>query len=342
MIDKRGRQVKPYHAPRCGIPLVRLGRPGTLGAFDLSHEIAMHRLFNLLTLAALAALALVLLPHGASAEPTRVLWFLGTPDYPGEYSARERRAMARYIDNFGSGTDFTTTFVRSTRRGALAAEIDKAAYDILVLDVATTSNVFGSSDLTALKGHYARGHRGLMLDGSLGIRNMVGRALTRFPGPDDALGKLLVNQMTALAQAGGGILIGTDHDQWQRSANSALGALLPGAEFKGSTNPSTDGVFLGTPLLQGIADVVPVSVLRHWESVPNQGEAPVGAFTDFEGQPVTLWSLVETADKPGGGRKRPYISASFDPGDAEYDIDSEVAPEPKLPDNMPTRKGPTR
>lgn len=303
----------------------------------------MTRFTNLL---ALLLLCLSLpLPTWAQSDPAKVLWFLGTPDYPGEYTSRDRRAMASYLSDFEDGRVFETTFVRSTRRGALAAELDKAAFDVIVLDVATTSNVFGSSDLAALKAHYQNGRTGLMLDGSLGIRNMVRSALTRFPGPDEALGKLLVNQIDALRRAGGGILIGTDHNQWQRSANAALAALLPGATFSGSTDPSTDGVFLGKVLLGGAATVVPVSVLRHWESVPNQGEAPVGAFSDFLGQPVTLYSLVETADKPGGGRKRPYISASFDPGSETYNIDSEVAPEPQappLPDNMPTRKGPPR
>lgn len=302
----------------------------------------MKRLTNLFAL--LLCLFAPLATH-AQAEPARVLWFLGTPDYPGEYTARDRRAMATYLTEFEAGSVFDATFVRSTRRGALAAELEKANFDVVVLDLATTSNIFGSSDLAALKAHYQNGHRGLMLDGSLGIRNMVRSALTRFPGPDEALGKLLVNQIDALRQAGGGILIGTDHNQWQRSANAALAALLPGAAFSGSTDPSTDGLFLGKVLLGGAATVVPVSVLRHWESVPNQGEAPVGDFSDFLGQSVTLYSLVETADKPGGGRKRPYISASFDPGSETYNIDSEVAPEPQappLPDNMPTRKGPAR
>jgi hypothetical protein len=285
------------------------------------------------------------MPRGALAEPARVLWFLGTPDYPGEYSARDRRAMADYIGAFDGGARFEVSFTRSTQRGGLARAIGEGAFDVIVLDLATTSNIFGSADLDALKGHYQGGHRALMLDGSLGIRNMQGRPLTRFPGPEEALGKLLVNQIDALHRAGGGVLIGTDHTQWQRSANAALGALLPGAAFSGSTDPSTDGVFLGKVLLGGAAEVVPVSVLRHWEAVPNQGEAPVGPFTDFLGAPVTLYSLVETADKPGGGRKRPYISASFDPGSERYDIDSEVAPEPEkpaLPENMPTRKGPPR
>ena len=103
--------------------------------------------------------------------------------------------------------------------------------------------------------------------------------------------------------------------------------------------------FIGQTLLGQTVPVRAIDILNHWQSIPSQGEAPVGTFTDFTGQPVTLYTLVETADKPGGGAKKPYISASFDPGSAKTAIDSETAfaPEPeapRLPDNMPTRQGP--
>jgi hypothetical protein len=183
-----------------------------------------------------------------------------------------------------------------------------------------------------------------MLDGSFGIRSMriPGTPQVDFPGAENSSAALLANQVSAIARAGGGVLIGSDHDGWQVGANAALRALVPDARFRGTTNPSTDGQFLGDLLLTGVLPVKPIVLLRHWESVPNQGEAPVGGFTDFAGAPVQLYALVEAADKPGGGRKRPYISASFDPGNKRFDIDSELAPEPEIPNNMPTRKGPPR
>lgn len=84
--------------------------------------------------------------------------------------------------------------------------------------------------------------------------------------------------------------------------------------------------------------VIARDILRHWEAVPSQGEAPVGEFVDFMGRPVTLYSLVETADQPGGGRKRPYISASIFPGSGRTAIDSD---EPAF-ENLPTHKGPSK
>ncbi|MEM6897530.1 MAG: hypothetical protein AAF576_09115, partial [Pseudomonadota bacterium] len=185
--------------------------------------------------------------------------------------------------------------------------------------------------------HYASGKRQLMLDGSFWIRNMRTRDRTRFPGPGESMAGILVNQVAALAEAGGGILIGVDHGEWQRNGNIAMQALVPGARFRGVTNPSTDGDFIGDVLLGRRASVTARDVLRHWEAVPNQGEAPVGTFTDFMGQPIELFSLVETADKPGGGRKRPYISSTIFPGEGTTDIDST---EPMF-SNLPTHKSGT-
>jgi len=49
-----------------------------------------------------------------------------------------------------------------------------------------------------------------MLDGSLLIRSIEYNPQTNFPGPNNALGNLTVNQVYELATRGGGILIGTD------------------------------------------------------------------------------------------------------------------------------------
>jgi hypothetical protein len=215
-----------------------------------------------------------------------------------------------------------------------------------VLDVTTRRSTFGPADLEALRSHYASGRRALMLDGSLWIRSTAENRTTRFPGVNGATGDLTVNQIQALADAGGGILIGTDHDDFQVGANVALEAIVPGARFSGTTNPSTDGDFIGRTLLGHAVTLRAIDILEHWQSIPTQGESPVGSFTDFTGNAIRLHALVETADKPGGGVKRPYVSASFDPGSQRTAIDAnetafEDAPEePPLPPDMPTRKGP--
>ncbi|MCV6593886.1 MAG: hypothetical protein OIF48_13100 [Silicimonas sp.] len=270
----------------------------------------------------------------AEAQPTRVLWWNGTRDEPPNMYARDRQTMADYIGAYQGGQVFDVTMRSSLRGGDLAQALSSAPFDIVILDVVTRRRYMNAQDLTALKNFYASGKTGLMLDGSIWIRNFKKFPVTTFPGENGSVAGLLINQMFVLAEAGGGIFIGADHDTYQVGANQALQALVPGAKFSGSTNPSSDGQFIGNALLGKRVPITARDILRHWEAVPNQGEAPVGEFTDFLGHPVTLYSLVETADKPGGGRKRPYISASVFPGAGQTDIDSD---EPVF-DNLPTHK----
>ncbi len=287
-------------------------------------------------------LGVILAPLQAQTQqPVRILWWDGSPTYDGATNARDRAAMALYIDGFGGGERFAVTFQSTTRPGALAQQMQRGPYDILVMDVTTTTASFTQSDLAALQQHYQSGRNALMLDGTLWVRNARPGPMTVFPGPNGASAALLMNQIQALVDAGGGILIGTDHREFQAGANQLLRALVPGARFSGRTNPSRDGAFLGNTLLRSAVPVAPIDILRHWEEVPSQAQVPVGQFQDFLGNPVTLYALVETSDKPGGRTKRPYISASFAPGDGRTAIDSNAAPEAlpeEEPDRMPTRK----
>lgn len=273
-------------------------------------------------------------PAAAQHQAKKVLWFNGMPDFKPEVVNRHRQDMARYVGKFRDGKAFEVTFKRRLRGGGLAAELNAAQYDVVVLDLANRRVRLNAADVKALQNFYASGRDKLMLDGSFAIRNIRHNPTTKFPGVNGSSGSLLINQIYALADNGGGVLIGTDHNDWQSNANKALQGLVPQARFRGTTNPSTDGDFIGTLLLSSRVTVAARDILRHWESVPNQGEAPVGEFTDFSGRPITLYSLVETADKPGGGRKRPYISMNFFPGDRRIPIDSEEQDF----ENLPTHK----
>lgn len=270
----------------------------------------------------------------AQKQVARVLWWNGMPDYPPQMYGTQREEMARYVDNFGGGQVFSVMYRANQRGGALAREIGSGQYDILVLDITTSRANLNGADTSALQQFYASGRSALMLDGSFWIRNTLIDARTQFPGENGGTAGLLINQLSVLAEAGGGILIGADHNAWQPGANKALQALIPGARFTGTTNPSTDGAFIGNALLAKRVPVTARDILRHWEAVPNQGEAPVGQFQDFMGRTVTLYSLVETSDKPGGKRKRPYISASVFPGEGQTAIDSDQS----AIDNIPTHK----
>ena len=139
-------------------------------------------------------------------EPVRVLWWDGSPTYDGATNAQDRAALALYVDGFGGGAQFAVTFQSTTRAGALAQQMTRGPYDILVLDVTTTSANFTNADLAAVQQHYQSGRNALMLDGTLWVRNARPGPLTVFPGPNGASAALLMNQMQALVNAGGGIL----------------------------------------------------------------------------------------------------------------------------------------
>ncbi|WP_227268344.1 hypothetical protein [Roseobacter weihaiensis] len=291
-----------------------------------------------MTIRFLAALSFVwcgLLSDAALAEPMRVLWWDVTVNDPGNEPAL-RREMAEYLGRLDEGGRYSVVYKYEPRRGAFARHMATTpGYQLIVLTAANRDRIFNDDDLAAFQSFYASGSKALMLDGTLPIRNVSARRLTQWPGVNNSSANLLENQLDALRQAGGGLLIGTDHNIFQVPANTVLAAILPQAQFSRSTDPSRDGAFFGDLLLAGREPVKPLDILRHWETIPNQGQAPVGRFVDFTGQPVTLYALVEASDKPGGGERRPYISATIDPGTERFDIASDVTPEI---DRMPTRK----
>lgn len=271
---------------------------------------------------AFAMLVLGAMPGAAQKDARRVLWFNAMPDMGRELTSGHRKKMADYVNAYGGGTVFDVTYLRNTARGALSQALAAGSYDILILDITVKQSKISPADVASLQQFYGSGRRALLLDGSFAIRSLTHNPATNFPGVNRSSAGLLINQIFALSDEGGGILIGADHDIWQPMANAALAALVPGAAFRGSTNPSTEGEFIGSSLLASRVMVTARDLLQHWESVPNQGEAPVGEFLDFLGRPIVLHALVEVADKPGRGRRRPYISASFAPGQERIPVDS--------------------
>lgn len=288
-------------------------------------------------LAAFMAVPLLLfcLGSGVMAEPMRVLWWDVSLNEP-RNKPDNRQQMARYLEAYKGGTRFDVEYRFEPRRGAFARHVAaNPGYRIIVVTAANNNLVFNGDDTEAFRAFYASGKRTLMLDGTLGIRNSDVRALTKWPGAGNSSANMLVNQLEAIRQTGGGLLIGTDHGKFQRSANAIVSALVPQARFTRITNPSRDGQFFGELLLAHSEAVKPLDMLRHWEAIPNQGQAPSGSFVDFMGQPVTLYTLVEASDKPGGGPRRSYITATIDPGGKRFDIAEDVLP---VIDRMPTRK----
>lgn len=284
---------------------------------------------------ALTVLLTITMASAATAQPMRVLWWDVSLNESRNKPAN-RQTMARFLSRQDGGARYDVDYQFLPRNGALARHMaSNPAYQIVVITAANNSRIFTRADLDALRGFYTTSGKVIMLDGTLGIRNSDVKNRTKWPGVNNSSANLLLNQIEAMREAGGGILVGTDHGRFQASANQVVDALLPGARFSEITNPSRDGEFFGELLLAQKEAVKPLDILRHWEAIPNQGKAPIGQYTDFQGRPVTLFTLVEASNKPGGGPRKAYISSTIDPGEKRFDIDEDSAPEI---DRMPTRK----
>lgn len=263
----------------------------------------------------------------ARAASFSVLWWDSTRNNHGPIGDIFRQEMSDFLNEFDGGELFDSTYVSSKIGGKFATHLESNSYDVIVLDSGNPFvGVFNEVDRTALQEHYSS-NSNLMLDGSLLIRSLDRVPETDFPGTNGALGGFLANQVYQLAERGGGTLIGTDHNAFQPDGNKMLSAVVPDAAFSGITNPSTDGVFYGTDLLNSATSVAPINIFNHWSSIPSQGVSPTGDFIDFLGNDITLYSQVDVANKPGGGPKLSYISTNWEPGSEITPITGENPPE---------------
>lgn len=277
-----------------------------------------------------AALALSVAVLGAGSGPAMaasVLWFDSTPEYGSQAPDALRKEMSDYLSAFKGGSIFTSTYVSGETPGTLAATLLSNSFDVIVFDSTTGGFTFDAADLLAVQNFYASGQNNLLLDGNLYVRSINFNMTSDFPGINGSTGGLTANEVFSLSSRGGGIMIGTDHNCCQTDANQILSALLPGAGFSGNVNPSNDGEFLGTELLNVQAPIAPADLLAHYSSIPSQGIAPTGIFTDFLGNEVELFAQLEIAAFVGGTRNA-FISTSFEPSGGTVIIDDPDPPPP--------------
>ena len=250
-----------------------------------------------------------------------MLWWDTTSEFSAQSPDALRKLMSDLLTSFDGGGLFNSKYVSAENApGSLAAELAENSYDVIVFDSTNFGAFsFDQADYDALTAFYET-HSNVLLDGVLWIRSANLNATTNYPGINGSSGDLTANQVFQLASRGGGVLIGTDHNCCQTEANILIAAMIPGAGFSGSTFPSLDGQFNGDDLLNAVAVVSPSDLFAHWSSVPSEGIAPTGNFTDVFGNAVTLYSQVDVADDIGGP-KFSYISTSFEPGGGIIEFD---------------------
>jgi hypothetical protein len=158
-----------------------------------------------------------------------------------------RKPIADALDNYSDGTIFDVDFVQTHVPGRLASWLDSKAvgyYDQIWFDTTIyQTSLLNQADLTALNTWAAHKQPEFILDSAFFYRNKESKTLT------NSAAAATVNQALALKDAGGGILIGTDHNDFAYTANQILNNFGFDGLFTGSYNITPNASFVGNLLL---------------------------------------------------------------------------------------------
>lgn len=193
-------------------------------------------------------LAGALVATSAAAVPTSILYLNSTRGTGTGSLGGFRDVIANAIDNHDGGGVFDVDFVATHSAGDLASMLlanpvdhyDQIWFDTTILNTA----VLNAADLNALTAWAAADQPEFILDSSYFFRNKTSTTLA------SSATAVTVNEALALRDAGGGILIGTDHNQFAGTANQILNHFGFDGLFTGSFNISSNAAFVGDLLIQ--------------------------------------------------------------------------------------------
>ncbi|MGF1523321.1 MAG: hypothetical protein ACFBSF_13480 [Leptolyngbyaceae cyanobacterium] len=237
-----------------------------------------------------------------------------------------RSAIADSLDDYGDGSIFDVDFVQTHVAGDLASFLnaqpidyyDQIWFDTTIRDTA----VLNDADLAALNTWAANDQPEFILDSSFFFRNKTGFTLTA------SAEAVTFNEALALQSIGGGILIGTDHNQFTDTANQILTNFGFDTLFTGVSLITADGSFVGDLLLQpeSVGDDFFTNNLEDLTT----SHIPVGEHTlnaNGGDRTITISENLYSLSPD----KVVHIGASFDTGSSETPLipdDMESVPEP--------------
>jgi hypothetical protein len=167
---------------------------------------------------------------------------LGTANY-GNY----RSAIANTLDNYQDGSLFDVDFIQTQVAGDLAFWLNSKPagyYNQIWFDTTIyNTSVLNATDLAALNTWAANKQPEFILDSSFFFRNKLSNTLT--PSATAAT----IAEALALKNNGGGIFIGTDHNDYAHTANQILTNFGFDGLFTGLYNITSNGSFMGDLLL---------------------------------------------------------------------------------------------
>ncbi|MDY7004094.1 MAG: PEP-CTERM sorting domain-containing protein [Cyanobacteriota bacterium] len=237
-----------------------------------------------------------------------------------------RSTIADFIDNYEDGNVFDVDFVQTHVSGDLASFLNAKPIDyygqIWFDTTISRTSLFNAADLDALNTWSINKQPEFILDSSFFVRNRTSNTMTA------SSGAVTVNQALALQDAGGGIFIGTDHNDFAYTANQVLAnfgfdELLTGNHHSITSN----GSFVGDSML------APNSVGSDFFTNHLQGlstsNVPIGTHVLNENGGNRTINIYENLFSYSPN-KIAHIGTSFDPGNRLTDIRN-----PEIPESVP-------
>jgi hypothetical protein len=159
-----------------------------------------------------------------------------------------RQPIADVIDNYQDGTIFDVDFLQTHVPGSLASWLDAnpvGYYNQIWFDTSISgASLLNQADLTALNTWAAHKQPEFILDSTFAYRNKNINTIS------NSAAAVTVNEALALRDAGGGIFIGTDHNQFAYTANQILSNFGFDGLFTGTYYPRANGSFGGNLLME--------------------------------------------------------------------------------------------
>ena len=261
----------------------------------------------------------------ANARSTTNILYLNSTRGPGTENLESfRGAIANTLENYQNGTVFDVDFVQTQVPGSVGLSLNSKPvgfYNQIWFDTTIyQTSILNTVDFGAINAWAANKQPEFILDSSFAFRNKETTTLT------PSATAVTINQALALKNAGGGILIGTDHNDFAYTANQILTNFGFDSLFTGVESITANGSFVGNLLLnpQPVGSDFLVNNLLGLST----SNVPVGTHTlNANGGDRTI-KIIENLFSYSP-HKVVHVGASFDTGNNITPIDNpESVPEP--------------
>jgi hypothetical protein len=261
----------------------------------------------------------------AQVRSTTNILYLNSTRGPGTGNFGDfRGAIANTLENYQNGTLFDVDFVQTQVPGSVALWINSKPlgfYNQIWFDTTIyQTSLLNAVDFASINTWAANKQPEFILDSSFFFRNRETTTLT------PSATAVTINQALALKNTGGGILIGTDHNDFAYTANQILTNVGFDGLFTGVETITANGSFVGNLLLnpQPVGSDFFVNNL-HGLSTSN---VPIGTHVlNANGGDRTIKIIANLFSY--SPNKVVHVGASFDTGNNTTPIDNpESVPEP--------------